>query len=178
MSLNACIWCIFGSWIEISFQNFSITQTFRSWLKDWNLLRQDTKLCFTVGAMTNSRLSSPLKIVSCLQWCLFPLCKFLAKNITQTCGVRSLLRQKWAWRWFYSTTEIDSPPFLWLMQLTWREVIKAWSYCWEILIMTNLSGSYVVISRLWHCYAECNLGTQNTAVFCAKGTGSTRRITM
>jgi len=26
--------------------------------------------------------------------------------------------------------------------------------------MTNLSGSYV-ISRLWHCYSECNSGTQN-----------------
>jgi len=30
--------------------------------------------------------------------------------------------------------------------------------------MTNLSGSYVVISRLWHCYLECNSGTQNSAV--------------
>jgi len=28
--------------------------------------------------------------------------------------------------------------------------------------MTNLSGSYVVISRLWHCYSECNSRTQNT----------------
>jgi len=31
--------------------------------------------------------------------------------------------------------------------------------------MANLSGSYVVISRLWHCYLECNSGTQNTAPF-------------
>jgi hypothetical protein len=45
-------------------------------------------------------------------------------------------------------------------------------------IMTNLSGSYVVISRLWHCYSECNSGTQNTAVSCASGTAGTRRITM
>ena len=56
--------------------------------------------------------------------------------------------------------EINSPPFLWLIQPTWRKVMKAWSFCWERLIMTNLSGSYVVISRLWHCYSECNSGTK------------------
>ena len=46
------------------------------------------------------------------------------------------------------------------------------------LSMTNLSGSYVVISRLWHCYWECNSGTQNTAVSCASETARTRRITV
>jgi hypothetical protein len=25
----------------------------------------------------------------------------------------------------------------------------------------------VVISKLWHCYSECNSGSQNTAVSCA-----------
>jgi len=53
-----------------------------------------------------------------------------------------------------------SPPFLWLMQPTWRKVMKAWSYFCERLSLTNLSGSCAVISRLWHCYSECNLGTQ------------------
>ena len=80
---------------------------------------------------------------------------------------------KVAWRWFYSTTEIDTPLFLWLMLPTWRKVMKAWSYCWECL-----SGSYVVISRLWHCYSECKSGTQNTAVSCANRTAGTRRVTM
>jgi len=42
----------------------------------------------------------------------------------------------------------------------------------------EFKGSYVVISRLWHCYLECNSGTQNTAVSCAGGTGGTRRITL
>ena len=27
------------------------------------------------------------------------------------------------------------------------------------LIITNLNGIKVVISRLWHCYSKCNLGT-------------------
>ena len=35
--------------------------------------------------------------------------------------------------------------------------------------MTNLSGSYVVISRLLHYYSECKSGTQNTVVSCARG---------
>jgi len=32
-------------------------------LKGWNLLRQDTRCVFTVGAMKNSRISSPRKMV-------------------------------------------------------------------------------------------------------------------
>jgi len=44
--------------------------------------------------------------------------------------------------------------------------------------MTNLSGSYVMNSWLWHCYCECNWGTQNTAVLCVSRTGGTRGITM
>ena len=49
MRKNACFWCIFGHWIQICFQNFSITHTFRPRLKSWNLLRQDTKVCFYRG---------------------------------------------------------------------------------------------------------------------------------
>ena len=43
---NICFWYIFGHWIQICFQNFSITYTFHSRLKGWNVLRQDTKVCF------------------------------------------------------------------------------------------------------------------------------------
>jgi len=32
--------------------------------------------------------------------------------------------------------------------------------------------------KLWHCYLECNSGTQHTAVSCVSGTAGTRRITM
>jgi hypothetical protein len=32
-------------------------------LKGWNLLRQDTKVCFTGGTMKNSGISSPRKIM-------------------------------------------------------------------------------------------------------------------
>ena len=60
---NVCFWCIFGRWIRICFQNFPITLTFRSRLKGWNLLRQVTKVCFTVGAKKNWRISSPRKMV-------------------------------------------------------------------------------------------------------------------
>jgi len=33
----------------------------------------------------------------------------------------------------------------------------------------------VVIWRLWHCYWECNWGTQNTAVCCVSGTAGTKK---
>jgi hypothetical protein len=35
--------------------------------------------------------------------------------------------------------------------------------------MMNLTGSYVVIARLRHCYSECNWVTQNAAVCCVSG---------
>ena len=42
---NIFLRCIFGRWIQICFQNFSITHIFRCRLKGWNLLLQDT-VCF------------------------------------------------------------------------------------------------------------------------------------
>ena len=178
MSKNVRFWCIFGCWIHTCFQNFSITHTFHSRLKGWNLLHQETKVCFYSDAVKNSRISSPRKMVSCFAMIFVPLWKFLATHLTQISGTCSFIGQKWAWSWFYSTMEIDSPPFLWLMQPAWRKVITAWRYCWEGLIMTNLSGSYVVILMLWHCYTEHHSGTQNTVVSCASETAGKRRITM
>ena len=55
---------------------------------------------------------------------------------------------------------------------------ESYESIWESLSMANLSGSYAVISRLWHCYSECTSGTQNPAVSCASGTARTRRISM
>jgi len=49
---------------------------------------------FTVGAMKNSRISSPWKIVSCFATVFVPLRKFLVMNITQISGACSLIRQK------------------------------------------------------------------------------------
>jgi hypothetical protein len=57
-----------------------------SMLKDWNLLCQDIKVCFTVGTMKNSRISSPWKMVPCFSVMFVPLWKFLAVNITHICG--------------------------------------------------------------------------------------------
>jgi len=61
---------------------------------------QDAKVSFTVGATKNSRIFSPRKMVSCFAMMFVPLWKFLAMNITQISGAFSLIRQKWAWRWF------------------------------------------------------------------------------
>lgn len=78
--------------------------------------------------MNNTRISSPRKMVSCFEMMFVLLRKFLVMNITQISGTCSLICQKWAWGLFYSTTEIDSLPFLWFMQPTWRKATKAWSY--------------------------------------------------
>jgi len=37
---------------------------------------------------------------------------------------------------------------------------------------------FMLISRLWHCYSECNSGTQNNAVTCVSETAGIKRITM
>ena len=55
---------------------------------------------------------------------------------------------------------------------------ESYKRIWKSLSMADLSGMYVVISSLWHCYSECNSGTQNPAVSCASGSARTRRITM
>jgi len=44
---------IFGRWIQIFFHNFSTIHIFCSRLNGWDLLRQDTNVCFTVGFMNN-----------------------------------------------------------------------------------------------------------------------------
>jgi len=176
MRKNVCFWCIFGRWIQTCFQNFSIAHTFRSRLKGCNLLRQDTNVCFYRGRHEELKdfFSQEDGVVFCNDVCYV----MVATNFTQISGACSLIRQKWAWRWLYSTTEIDSPPFLWLMQPTLREFMKAWGYCWERLGMTKLNWSCVVIWRSWHCYWECNWGKLNTTVSCVNGTAGRRRITM
>ena len=70
-----------------------------------------------MGAMKNS-ISSPWKMVSCFAMMFVLLWEFLSMYVTQVSGACSLICQKWAWRWFYSTTEIGSHPFLWLVQPT------------------------------------------------------------
>ena len=173
---NVCFWCIFGCWIQIRFHNFSIIHTFHSRLKGWNLLCQDTKVCFYhghheefkdffsqedgVGVVFCNDVCSIVEVLGHEynqdQWCLFIVSsKVSLKVVLLHFGNR----------------------FLSVMQPTWRRVTKAWGYWWEGFGMTNLSGHYVVISMLWHCYSECNLGTQNNAVSCASGTARTRKIT-
>jgi len=143
MRKNVCFWCIFGHWIQICFQNFSTTHTFRSMLKGWNLLCKDTKVCFYCECHEEFKDFYSQEMVSCFAMMFAPLWKCLSMNITKIRCACPLIRQKWAWRWFYSTTVIDSPLFLWLMQPTWRKVMKAWSSFWIRLSMMNLSRNCV-----------------------------------
>jgi len=172
MRKNIRFWCIFGRWIQICFQNFSITHTFPSRLKDWNLLRQDTKLCFYGGPHEEFK-------------------DFFSQEggvfFNDICSVMEVLGHEYnpdQWPFFIDSSKVvllhsgnRFPSVPLLMQPAWRKVTKAWSYFWERLSMTYLTGSDVVIARMWHCYSEWNSGTQNT-VLCASGTAGTRRLTM
>jgi len=88
-------------------------------LKGWNLLHEDTKVCYYRGRHEEFKdfYSQEDGVVFCND---VPLWKFLAMNLSQISGACSLIRQKCAWRWYYSTTETNFPPFLWLMQPTWK----------------------------------------------------------
>jgi hypothetical protein len=45
-------------------------------LNGWNILRDETKVCFSLGAMMNSMISSPRKMLSCFAIMFVPLWKF------------------------------------------------------------------------------------------------------
>jgi len=177
MRKNVCFWCIFGCWSQICFQNFSIIHTFPSNLKGWNLLRQDTKVCFYRGRHEEFKdfFSQEDGVMFCNDMCSFMEVLGHEYNPDQSCLFIVSLKMSLKAVLLHNRNRFTSS---WLMQPKWKKVMKAWSYCWKKLSMTNLSESYVVFSRLWHCYSECNLGKQNTAVSCASGTAGTRRITI
>ena len=147
-------------------------------LKGWNLLRQDTKVCFYLGRHEefNYFFSQENSVIF----------------FNDVCSIMEVLGHEFnpdQWCLYIDSSNVSLkvvllhngnkfPPFLWLMQPTRRKIMKVWRCCWERLSVTNLSGSYVVISRLWRCYSECNSGTQNTVISCVSCTAGTRRITM
>ena len=63
-------------------------------LKGWNLLRQETKVCFYRGHHEEFKDSSPRKMVKCFPMMFVPLWKFLVMNLTRISGAFSLIRQK------------------------------------------------------------------------------------
>ena len=101
MRKNVCFWCTFGHWIQICFQNFSNTHTFRSRLKGWNLLRQDTKVCFYHGSHEEFKdfFFQEDGALFCNDVC--SIMEVLGHNIIQISGTCLLIHQEWVWRWFY-----------------------------------------------------------------------------
>jgi len=93
MRKNVCFWCIFGRWIPICFQNFSITHTFSSRLKGWNLLRQDTKVCFYRGRHEEFKdfLFQEDGVVFCSD-----VCSVMELEFNPDQCACSLIRRKWA----------------------------------------------------------------------------------
>ena len=175
MRKNVCFWCIFGCWIQICFQNFSITHTFRSRLKGCNLLCQHTKVCFY-----HARHEEFMDFLS--QEDGFMFCN-------DVCSVMGVLVHEYntdQWRLFINLSKVSLKLVLLhngnrfpSVPLAHAANIKeSYERIWKSLSMANLSGRYVVISSLWHCYSEYNSGTQNPAVSCAIWSARTRRITV
>ena len=147
-------------------------------LKGWNLLRQDTKVCFYRGHHEEFKdlFLQEDGVVFCNDVC----------SITEVLGHEFNPDQ---WRLFIDSSKVSLkvvqlhngnkfPTIPLAHAATVKESYESMKLRWERLSMMNLSGRYVVISRLWHCYSECNSGTQSTAVSCVSGTAGTRRITM
>ena len=123
----------FAPWGKMSFSDVFLDAEFKhvptislspTYFAPVNLLHQVTKVCFYRGRHEELKdfFSQDDGLVFCNDIC--SVMEILGHEITQICGICSLIHQKWAWRWFYSTTEINSPPFLWLMQpkegLLWK----------------------------------------------------------
>jgi len=76
------------------FQNFLITHNFRFRLKGWNLLCQDTKVCFYHGCHEEFKDLFSQKDGVLFSMMFVPLWKFLTMNVTQISDACSLIRQK------------------------------------------------------------------------------------
>ena len=170
-----CTWMISCAiWTcQISKQNF-LAPGFRAGIFCVMILRY----VFNMGTIKNSRISSPWKMVSCFAIMFVPLWKFLAMNIIQISGACSLVRQKWAWSLFYSTTEIRFPSVPLAHAANKKESYESVKLLLGKIKYDELKWKLRGDLKLWHFYSECNSVTQNTAVSCASGTAGTRRIPM
>jgi len=145
MRKNVCFWCIFGRWIQRCFQNFSITHIFRSRLKGWNLLHQDTKVCFYHGH--HEEFKDFFFLEDGVMFC------------NDVCSIMEVLCHEYnpdQWRLFIDSSKVSLKVVLLHNGNSCTSVPLAhaanmkesYESIWESLSMTNLSGSYAVISRL------------------------------
>jgi len=147
-------------------------------LKGWNLLRQDTKLCFYRGRHEEFKdfFSQEDGVVFC----------------NDVCSVMEVLGHEFnpdQWRLFIESSKVGFKVVLLhngnkfpSVPLAHAANMKGSYDSMKLLLgkikCDEFKWKYVVISRLWHCYSESNSVTQNTAVSCVSGAAGTRRITM
>ena len=147
-------------------------------LKGWNLLLQETKVCFYRGRYYEFK-----NFFSLEDGVVFS---------NDVCSVMEVLVREYypdQWRLFIDSSKVSlkavllhngnrfpSVPLAHAANM--KEIYESVKLLWERLSTTNLSGSYVMVSSLRHCYSGWTSGTQNTAFSCASGAAGTRRITM
>ena len=133
---------------------------------------------FAVGSMKNSRISSPRKMASCFAMMFFSVMEVLGREYNPD-----------QWRLFTDSSKVSLRLVLLhngnrfpTVPLAHADNMKEGHESMKLLFgkikYDELNGNYVAISRLWHCYSECNPGTQNTAVSHVSVTTGTRRVTI
>jgi len=149
-----------------------------SGLKGWNLLRQETKVCFCRGSQEEFKdfFSQEDGVAFC----------------NDVCSVMEVLGHEFnpdQWRLFIDSSKVSLKVVLLHNRNKFPSVHLAHA--------ANMKESYertkLLLGKIkydefkwkmcggrkwWHCYSECNSGTQNAAVSCVSGTTGTRRITM
>jgi len=178
MRKNVCFWCIFGCWIQICFQNFCITHTFRFRLKGWKLLRQDTKVRFYHGLHEEFKnfFSQKDGVVFC----------------NDVCSIMEVLHHEYnpdQWRLFINSSKVSLkvdllhngnrfPSVPLARAANMRESYESVKLLLEKIKCDEFKWKLCGDLKLWHRYLECNLVTQNTVVSCGSGTAGRRRITL
>ena len=147
-------------------------------LKGWDLLRQDTKVCFYCGCHEEFKV-----FFSQEDGVVF---------YNDVCSVMEVLGHEFnpdQWRLFIDSSKVSLkvvllhngnkfPTVPLAHAANMKESYESMKLLLGKIKYDEFKWKLCGDPKLWHCYLECNLGTQNTAVTCVNGTARTRRITM
>jgi len=147
-------------------------------VKGWNLLHQDTKVCFYRGRHEEFKdlFSQEDSVVFC-------------NDISSVMEVLGHEYNPDQWRLSIDSSEVSLkvvllhngnkfPSVPLAHAANTKESYESMKLLLEKIKYDEFKWKLCGDLKLWHCYSECNSVTQNTAVSCASGTAGTRRITM
>ena len=147
-------------------------------LKGWNPLRQDTKVCFCSGL--HEEFKDLFSLEDGVIFC------------NDDCSVMEILGHEYnsdQWRLFIDSSKVSLkvvllhngnrfPSVPLAHAANTKENYESIKPLLGKIKYGEFKWKFMLISRLWHCYSECNSGTQNNAVTCVSETAGIKRITM